>query len=79
MYLPVPTFTAVLPSPFTSHANPNLGDTSLQSGTSDRDENCRAGTNRPAPTPVASIELLKCSKRIPGLIEKRPSVHESCA
>ena len=34
-----------------------------------------AGAERRAP----SIELLKCSKRTPGLIVKRPTVHESCA
>jgi len=49
-----------------------------QSGRSGRASKCRPGTKRPAATSRASIELLKCSKRTPGLIVKRPTVQESC-
>ena len=43
-----------------------------------RRRTCGPARTGPAPTSRAAIEPLKCSKRTPGLIVKRPSVQESC-
>src|SRR5262249_13285826 len=50
---------------------PKRGAMSFQLGKFGTSGNVRAATNRPSPTVSSAMEVLKCSKRIPGVIVRR--------
>ena len=64
-YRPSEPFTAVLPSPKTSHDTPNRGSMSFQFGTFWIASKLRAGVNGPAGRLCSSTDALSMSRRTP--------------